>query len=217
MSSGFWLLQKNFLCESAGTHRPPRDSARTQVHGFGRSQASRAVWEERRNRTIFNDIHTDEKNALLLEKERAIVYDKNGNTILVKTGDAGSVRFSDSQVAKMKDAILTHNHPSNGPLSDTDIFRLWDTGLAEVRAVTKHGIFSAKQPSVWKHIPDRAEMRKLFLEYRELFRLHIGKRVKQNKITKNDAEYLAQRLIMRRLTRYYGVRMELIPWEKKDM
>ncbi|MBR4888398.1 MAG: hypothetical protein IKU17_04560 [Clostridia bacterium] len=195
----------------------PRDSARTQEHGFGRSQASRAVWEERRNRTIFNDIHTDEKNVLLLEKERAIVYDKNGNTILVKTGDAGSVRFSDSQVAKMKDAVLTHNHPSNGPLSDTDIFRLWDTGLAEVRAVTKHGIFSAKQPSVWKRIPDRVEMRKLFWEYANLLRPRVRRRMERQQLSDSEASYLLQRLVMHRLTRYYGVRMELIPWRKKNM
>lgn len=209
-----WRATEKDFCKQTGL---PRDTARSQVHGFGRSQASRAVWEERKNRTVFNDIHTDEKNILSLEKERAIVYDKNGNTILVKTGDAGSVRFSDSQVAKMKDAILTHNHPSNGPLSDTDIFRLWDTGLAEVRAVTKHGIFSAKQPSVWKHIPDRAQMRKLFWEYADLLRPRVRRRMKKHQLSDSEASYLLQRLVMRRLTRYYGVRMELIPWEKKNM
>ena len=40
-----WRAVEKDFCKQTGL---PRDSARTQVHGFGRSQASRAVWENRK-------------------------------------------------------------------------------------------------------------------------------------------------------------------------
>jgi hypothetical protein len=49
---------------------------------------------------------------------------KDGKLILEKDGTKNSVQFSEDEVSKMEGAILTHNHPSGGPLSmdDYDIF-----------------------------------------------------------------------------------------------
>jgi SPP1 gp7 family putative phage head morphogenesis protein len=50
-------------------------------------------------------------------------YDKNGNTILEKRGEASSVNFSQTEVDAMIKAdgvVLAHNHPSGRSLSDAD-------------------------------------------------------------------------------------------------
>ena len=44
-----WRATEKDFCKQTGLDR---DSARTQVHGFGRSQASRAVWESRKLRDV---------------------------------------------------------------------------------------------------------------------------------------------------------------------
>ena len=41
----------------------------------------------------------------------------------------------------------------------------------------------------------------------------LMKRVKNGIIDISEADYIGQRLIMRRITRKLGVKMELIPWE----
>ena len=177
------------------------------MEGFGRSEASDAVWKFRKAKSsgmvFVEDIFSDERYLQALEKERVIAYDKNGRIILAKYGDVSSIQFSSKEISRVKGSILTHNHPSNGPLSDTDIYRLWDPGLAEIRAVTKHGIFSAKPPSNWKRVPNQNEMRKKFNEYVQMFKPNVEEVSAKRNLSKEEREYLIQRLVMRRFTRYY--------------
>lgn len=61
-----WRAVEKDFCKQTGL---PRDSARTQVHGFGRSQASRAVWDARRADAIAADLQfRKSKNTGIYEK-----------------------------------------------------------------------------------------------------------------------------------------------------
>ena len=70
--------------------------------------------------------------------ETAFIIDKKGNILLKKSdGDAGQA-FSQEQCELMRDAVLTHNHPSGGPLSTPDLSLLVKGDLAGIRATSTH-------------------------------------------------------------------------------
>lgn len=80
--------------------------------------------------------------------ETAFLLDKKGNTIFIESsGATNAVYFTPEQVAKMKGANLTHNHPSNSTFSPEDIKTLTTSGLNSIRAT---GIDRTYQLSVIK-------------------------------------------------------------------
>ena len=70
--------------------------------------------------------------------ETAILFDINGNEILTESqNNTSSVHFTNAQLAKMKDGILTHNHPNDGPLSADDLKLMYSSDAKVIRAVGK--------------------------------------------------------------------------------
>lgn len=59
---------------------------------------------------------------------------KDGVKLFEKDGEAAQVQFTPEEIALMKDAILTHNHPSNRSLSLADILLYVRSGAKEMRA-----------------------------------------------------------------------------------
>lgn len=159
-----------------------------------------------------NSVFPGEKQLLENAHETALVYDLSGKEIFRKEGGASSVVFTAYEGEILRGAVLSHNHPSNGPLSDSDIFGLWHFQMAEVRAVTTHGVFSVKQPAAWSIEPNAKELRKRFLYWQNHFYKPIERRLLSGRLTEDEADYLIQRLIMRRLSREYGFEMNLIEW-----
>ena len=67
--------------------------------------------------------------------ETAVLLDSRGNTIFTESsGETNVVRFTTEQLAKIKGANLTHNHPSNSTFSGTDISLLTYRELKSIRA-----------------------------------------------------------------------------------
>lgn len=58
-----WRAVEKDFCKQTGL---PRDSARTQVHGFGRSQASRAVWENRKAVEKYSRYHYNKDGTIVV-------------------------------------------------------------------------------------------------------------------------------------------------------
>lgn len=192
-----------------------KDAARVQVDRFGRSVSQRAVWANRRKVSFAdNTISPFDNQIKHLAHEEAIVYDVNGKFIMKRVGTKDKVHFTAAEFKLLNGCVLTHNHPSNGPLSIQDIFNLWKGNLAEVRAATSHGVFSAKQPTTWKKTPQLSEMEREMFTYAAKYRNQILRRVSSGSMNNDEAEYLLQRIVMRRITRDYGVGMELIAWKK---
>lgn len=71
--------------------------------------------------------------------ESAILIDKNGNVLFDKDGATDHVAFSADELAKMKGAILTHNHPLGTCFSWQDLQVIDKNELAEIRAVGRNG------------------------------------------------------------------------------
>lgn len=103
---------------------------------------------------------TDTENEIRKNKafETAVVYDKNGNIILDKRGQATSVSFTDRETDLFKDAILTHNHPRGWGYEANSMQRIGNSfsmqditiaikhDMAEIRAVTPNYTFVMRRP-----------------------------------------------------------------------
>jgi len=77
----------------------------------------------------------EEARIVTRTTERAVVVDEDGKVVFAKTGARDYVRFSDAEMAKLRGAYVTHNHPSGNSFSLDDVKLLLQEGLRELRAV----------------------------------------------------------------------------------
>lgn len=56
--------------------------------------------------------------------EKPVIYTANGEVIFEKNGDKGQVRFTGEEIRRMRNGVLTHNHPNNTCFSPEDIHTL---------------------------------------------------------------------------------------------
>lgn len=78
-----------------------------------------------------------EKSVASRSKEITEIYGPDGKYIMTKRGDSNSVQFSARDYFKLKDAVVTHNHPSGGTFSVQDIKFLKRTLVSELRVSTE--------------------------------------------------------------------------------
>lgn len=88
--------------------------------------------------------------------ETAVAYDSKGNLLLNKKGGSRSVRMTNDEVARLKDSVFTHNHPSalgktgvraiGTSFSHQDLTFAVNANVKEMRAVTPTYTFSVKRP-----------------------------------------------------------------------
>lgn len=97
-----------------------------------------------------------------LDHERVYILDPRGNVVVRRDGGKGNVELDPEELrGKTAGNVLTHNHPNKDrPLSLADVRVGNDSGLAEMRAVTRDGsTFSLRYNG--NHVPD-AEFQKAF-------------------------------------------------------
>lgn len=107
-------------------------------------------------------IHSIEDNIRSQNYETAAIIDKDGNVLLNKDGGQRQVGFTPLECAMMKDATLTHNHPSSSMFSEEDIACFVRNEMQEIRATTREGVtFSVKRGEGYS----RADGTVFLLEY----------------------------------------------------
>lgn len=95
-------------------------------------------------------IKAAEKKIYKDKVETAVLIDSKGNTIFTESSGATNVvQFTTEQLAKMKGANLTHNHPGGSTFSPEDVAVLTAHGLNSIRATGKERTY---QLSVIKNI-----------------------------------------------------------------
>lgn len=98
--------------------------------------------------------------------ETAVAYDSKGNLLLNKKGDSRAVRFTNGEIARLKDSVFTHNHPSalgrtgvmaiGTSFSHQDLTFAVHANVKEMRAVTPTYTFSVKRPETgWGASPQQ--------------------------------------------------------------
>lgn len=110
-------------------------------------------------------LYRDERIISGNNYETALVYDKDGNRIFRKKGKADSVGFTSSEIRKMKNCVVTHNHPKGSGFSAEDILSLRSTHATEMRACTNNGVFIIRQPTTWPvELKNLKTMKKAIIE-----------------------------------------------------
>jgi len=110
--------------------------------------------------SAYTAIEADERKLRLNTYETAIVYDAEGKELFRKKGGSSEVDFTAAECAKMKDAIVTHNHPSltaldakydgvyqGGSFSASDMIAAAGLDVAEIRAVGPEGTYRLVRPA----------------------------------------------------------------------
>lgn len=90
--------------------------------------------------------------------ETSVVFDKDGNVILNRLGQMRNVSFTKEECGRLKDMVVTHNHPSGWSYPERSVLRIGNSfsladisfavgnNLSEIRAVTPNYTFILKRP-----------------------------------------------------------------------
>lgn len=98
---------------------------------------------------VKKELIRDEKSFANRNKEMAVIYDENGNYLFTKRGSEKEVEFTKAEGRRMKNGVVTHNHPSGASFSLSDINMMRMTEMAELRVVTESGVYYMRAPKKW--------------------------------------------------------------------
>ncbi len=114
------------------------------------------------------ELKTDEKYLLRRKNETAIVYNADGKYLFTKRGNEKSISFTRADKEKMKNGIVSHNHPSGGSFSISDWKVFKNAELQELRVVTDNAVYylRRKENAGGLQISD-SELEKEFLKVRK--------------------------------------------------
>lgn len=87
------------------------------------------------SREYRNCVANEEEKICKNNTETAVLIDKSGKVLFRESSGATNyVKFTKEQLAKMKGATLTHNHPSNSTFSSEDVSVMTNYELKAIRA-----------------------------------------------------------------------------------
>jgi len=130
------------------------------------------------------ELKTDEKYLLRRKNETAIVYNADGKYLFTKRGNEKSVSFTRTDTAKMKNGIVSHNHPSGGSFSIADWKVFKNAELQELRVVTDNVVYYLRRNENAGRLQiSDSELEKEFLKVRKQVKRKYQELYKCGKIT----------------------------------
>lgn len=147
--------------------------------------------------------------------ETSVVFDKNGNVILDKRGESRSVSFTKEECEKMKDAVMTHNHPSGWSYPEKSIMRIGNSfsvqdvclaignDVMEMRAVTPNYTFVLKRPQKgwnvsWMEVEEEAK------KINKMIREDYNERIEKGIATIQQASITHWHRLWKEISKKYG-------------
>lgn len=159
-----------------------------------------------KNNEMIDKIRKDELSIQAQEYETAILYNKYGEVLLRKDGKAHEVSFTEEELNKMKDAILTHNHPLGATFSPADIAMLKLAELSEIRAVGRDGIYVLKNTKNWhKDLTTIEDIEKVYRKIQEELEPEMWEAYAEGKILDEDYNIIYQNKILEVMSERYGL------------
>lgn len=157
----------------------------------------------------------DEKILQGYKIEHAVLYNSNGEQIFHKQGEKHSVGFTSEEIKMMRGGSLTHNHPQGATLSGADIDMLRLSGLQEIRAVGKNGIYVMRQPNIWpEEIGTIDKIETAYAEIQEFFKEEMYELYSSGKITDEETYNIVyQDKIMSAFAKKFELDYEMEEWK----
>lgn len=132
-----------------------------------------------------------EKSLGRRSKETMEVYGPNGEYRFSKRGNTNSVGASVLDIPKLRGAVVTHNHPSGGSFSFTDLKFLRRMPISELRVSISDGSYYIRKPEEWpRDISSTVKMEKVYNEIRNNLKSKYRKLYNDGKISKADRHRL---------------------------
>jgi SPP1 gp7 family putative phage head morphogenesis protein len=166
-----------------------------------------------------------EKQIVSQHFESAYAVNQQGQVILFKKGQTYSVDFTDDEIKKLENTILTHNHPrgwkypdddprrQGNSFSDDDIRMACKAKLAEIRAVTPMWRHRMKPPATgwdlyfWENTV-KPEFDKADIEVTKWFEDKIAR----GKISYEKASALHYHKVWKRVAKSTGLIYNRVRW-----
>ena len=159
-------------------------------------------------RAARSELKKDEKSLSWREKETAVIYDSNGKYLFTKRGDERSVSFTKSEIKKLKNCIVSHNHPSGASFSLADWTVFKRAKLQELRAIGEGKVYyirvGEKAEQLW-NMPDD-DFIELYEDIRKKIRKEYHNLYKSGKINKKERLLLSSDEYNRIIAEKVGVK-----------
>lgn len=155
-----------------------------------------------------------EKKVVNRRTEKSVLYGANGEVIFEKTGDKGRVRFTGEEIQRMRDSVLTHNHPNNSCFSPEDLHTLFHARLSEIRAVTQDGVYKLQKPIIWprqKYSLDKIE--EIYYAIDKEVCTPLFAKAYAGQISFAEAEKLGQIEVIKEFGKRHGLAFEFETWD----
>lgn len=134
----------------------------------------------------------DERSLSVRKKETACVYSGDGKFLFQKRGEVSEVQFGIRDLFRLKGTVITHNHPTGGSFSDSDIYFLFFSKAAEIRVSTENCSYYIRQPEKWdKAIKSKEKIIKERNKIRDSVKEKYKQLYKEGKITKTERYRMA--------------------------
>lgn len=139
-------------------------------------------------------------------KEMLEVYDSKGKYIMTKRGGTNSVRLSVLDYPKLKDAVVTHNHPSGGSFSVDDIKFLKRVPISELRVVSERGSYYIRRPKEWpQEINSSVKIENTIKDIKKELRPKYQKMYNKKEINKVERHQMFSDAVIRLFAERYGL------------
>lgn len=134
------------------------------------------------------------------------VYSSEGKFIMVKRGNVDSVKLSLSDYFKLKNAVVTHNHPSGSSFSFTDLKFLRNMPISELRVSTPEGVYFIRKPETWpKEITSSDKMKDVYEQIKKDLRPKYKKLYNMGKINKKERHIMFKDEVNRIFAERFGI------------
>lgn len=134
------------------------------------------------------------------------IYGPGGEYIKTKRGDANSVSASLIDYPKFKGAVVTHNHPSGGAFSFSDIKFFKRLPISELRVATIDGSYYIRKTEEWEKKADSSkEMEKVFIQIRNDLKPKYKELYNSGKIKKDERHRMFTDEVNRIFAERFGI------------
>lgn len=129
-----------------------------------------------------------------------------GKFIMSKRGGESSVRISLKDYTKLKNAVVTHNHPSGGSFSFTDLKFLKRMPISELRVAVSNGAYYIRKPDKWpEELKDIQYMEEMYKQIEKSLKLKYQRLYNERKITKRERYQMYRHDVNKTFSERYGL------------